>query len=247
MKSFLLALQFLTVIPFKVKQIDARKMAGSLVYFPLVGLLLGLILYGISNILCILNFTEFSANIVLVVSLITLTGAIHLDGLSDTFDALSSGKDRDEMLRIMRDPHTGAMGVISIISVILLKLAFLSSIGPALKPAALIMMCVLSRWSLVSTIFLFPYARDEGKAKIFKQGANFKLFILATMTTLAYVLFISRLRGLLVFTTIAGCGYIIARIINKKISGFTGDTLGAISELTEVLVLFGISILKIAV
>ncbi len=149
------------------------------------------------------------------------------------------------MLRIMRDPHTGAMGVISIIGIILLKLAFLSSIGPALKPAALIMMCVLSRWSLVLAIFLFPYARDEGKAKIFKQGVNSTIFISAAIITLVCVFIIGRAAGLLIFSIITACAYLICRFINKKISGFTGDTLGAINELTEVLVLCGISILKI--
>lgn len=247
MKSFLLALQFLTVIPLKVEQIDAKKMVGSLIYFPVVGLLLGLILSGINNILYTLNFAEFPASIVLVVSLIMLTGAIHLDGLSDTFDALSCGKDKQEMLRIMRDPHSGVMGAISVISVLLLKISFLSSINSSLKAASLIMMCVLSRWSLVFAIFLFPYARDEGKAKIFKQGINFKIFIFATIITLVCAFLIGRLRGALIFAIIAGCGYLISRFINKKISGFTGDTLGALNELTEVLVLLGIIILKTVV
>jgi adenosylcobinamide-GDP ribazoletransferase len=244
MSSFLLAIQFLTVIPLKIKYVDEKNLANSMIYFPLIGLLLGLILVGLNRLLSILNFEEFILNIILIISLIIITGGIHLDGLSDTFDALLSRKDKDKMLEIMRDSHIGVMGVLSIICVLLLKISFLSSVNTSLKTISLILMCVLSRWCLVFSIFLFPYARQEGKTRVFIEGINLKIFSLATIITLCFMLLVWQLKGLLVFLTAAISAYIMGKFIKRKIDGITGDTLGAINELIEVFVLFSICILE---
>jgi len=244
MSSFLLAIQFLTIIPFKIKHINEKDMSKSMIYFPLIGLLLGLILAVTFNFFSFLQFKDLFINIILVILLIVLTGGIHLDGLADTTDAILSRKNKEEMLKIMRDSHIGVMGVLSLISIILLKISFLSSISTPLKTISLILMCVLSRWALVFTMFLFPYARQKGKAKIFIQGMNFKIFILATIIALICVAIIWKIKGLIILGIIAICAYIIGKFINHKIGGITGDTLGAINELTEVIVLFSICILE---
>ncbi len=242
MTSLLLALQFLTIIPVKIRNINERKIANSMIYFPLAGLLLGLILTGANYFLSWLNFEPFLINTILVVLLTVLTAGIHLDGLADTTDALLSRKSKEEMLKIMRDSHIGVMGVLSLICVILLKVAFLSSLDVPLKTASLLLMCILSRWSLVWAIFLFPYARDEGKAKLFIQGANFKIFIWATMIVLACVTATLKFKGLFIFAIIALSTYIIGKFISKKIGGITGDTLGATIELAEIVTLLTVCI-----
>jgi len=238
--SFLSALQFLTIIPVKIKHVDEQKIAKAMVYFPLMGLLLGFALIGINNLFLYLNFPEFSINIILVISLIILTGGIHMDGLADTADAFLSRKNKEEMLAIMRDSHIGVMGVLSLISIILLKIAFLSSINTPLKITSLLLMCVPSRWSMVFVMFLFPYARREGKAKVFISGINLKIFILSTIITLACVFAIWKIKGVLVFMVIAAVSYITGKFINRKIGGITGDTLGAINELTEIIILLSV-------
>lgn len=245
MKSFLSALQFLTIIPIKIKNMKESYLSRSLIYFPIIGLILGLILVSINKLLLLfLNFTEFSLSIILVVSLIILTGGIHLDGLSDTFDALLSRKNKEEMLKIMRDSHIGVMGVLSIISVLLLKISFLYSISVSLKSVSLILMCLLSRWGMVFSMYLFPYAREEGKAKVFIAGINLKIFILSSLITLIYTFFIWNIKGLIVLIIIIIFICIFTRTINKKIGGITGDTLGAINELTEVIVLLSVCLLE---
>jgi len=175
--------------------------------------------------------------------LTSITGAMHLDGLSDTADALLSAKSKDEMLKVMRDPHIGVMGTISIISILFLKITFLFSINPSLIPTALILICVLSRWSLVFSLFLFPYARQEGKAKVFTEGITPKIFILATLIALLCALIVTQLKGLLILGIITLVAYLIGKFISKKIGGITGDILGAINELVEVTTLFSIAIL----
>jgi adenosylcobinamide-GDP ribazoletransferase len=166
-----------------------------------------------------------------------ITGGLHLDGLADTIDALASRKDKAEMLKIMRDSHIGTMGVLSLIIIIILKIAILSSLNPAIKNLSLILMCLLSRYSLVLTMFSFPYAREEGKAKIFIRGMNLKIFTLSSIAAFIFAFIIWRLKGILMLLIITGCTYLIGKIINRKIGGITGDTLGAINELTEVIVL----------
>lgn len=243
--NFLSAMQFLTTIPIPVinKQINEKRLSNAVVYFPLVGLLLGLILAGTNNLLSFLGFQESVTNIILVISLIILTGALHLDGLSDTFDALLSGKDKEEMLKIMRDPHIGVMGVISIISILLLKISFLSSINPQFKNTALVLTCLLSRWGLIMPMVLFPYARKEGKTKVFIQNISLNKFFASTIIALCGVIIIWQIKGILVLIITAICVYIINCFLNKKLGGITGDTLGAVNEITEILVLLCILIL----
>lgn len=242
-KSFLLALQFLSIIPLKIKNVDDKSVARSLIYFPLAGLFLGLLLAGIYKLLLILNFPTFASCIILVVTLIILTGGLHLDGLSDTADAFLSRKNRDKMLEIMRDSHAGAMGVLSIICVLLLKIAFLYSIAVQFRPVALVLACVLSRWAMVLPVYLFGYARAEGKAKAYIQGVNLKILLLATGLTFACVIFFWQLKGLYIFVIVASFTYLAGKFINKKLSGITGDTLGALCELNELVVLLTVFIL----
>lgn len=243
MISFLLALQFLTVIPLRIENVNNRKIAGSLIYFPAVGLLIGLILASLNNLLFILSFKELSANIILVVMLAALTGSIHLDGLSDTFDALMSGKAKDEALKIMRDPHIGVMGVVGIIGVLLLKVAFLSSIEPLIKPVSLILACVLSRWSLALAIFSFPYARAEGKARIFFEGKSPKIFLLSTLIVLILLGFTLKASNLLILLLVAVFTLAFGYLMKRRFGGLTGDILGALCELNELAVLLLIPIL----
>jgi adenosylcobinamide-GDP ribazoletransferase len=244
MKSFLLALQFLSIIPVKINRLDKKEIAFSLVYFPLIGLLLGLVLVGINSLLLFLKFPRFSIDVILVISLVIITGGLHLDGLSDTCDALSSGKDKNGMLEIMRDSRAGVMGILSLISVILLKIALLYSITNSVKPVSLILMCSISRWALVWAVFLFSYAREAGKAKDFFEGITLKIFILATILILLLVIVSWWLKGLLSLMITAGCVWIIGKFISKKLNGVTGDVLGAINEITEVLVLLSVCILE---
>ena len=244
MASFLLALQFLTVIPLKIKRVDEKRIVSSMIYFPLIGMLLGAVLVALNYFSSLLSLPLIAVNIILVISLAILTGGMHLDGLSDTLDGFASGRGKEGILDIMRDSRIGAMGALGVFSILLLKLAFLYSIDMDFKVPALILMCGLSRWSLVFCSFLFPYARKDGKARIYVQGVNFKILILAAVITLAGAIVFGRLKGIIVFLVVTTITYLAGKFINKKISGITGDTLGALCELNEVAVLVSIVILN---
>lgn len=235
MGPFLLALQFLTIIPMpnKLGNYNAR----VVLYFSLVGLVLGIILVGLNLLLSKLLLESFLINTLLVITLAVLTGGLHLDGLADTTDAFSSGKDKQGLLEIMREPHIGTMGVLALISVIMLKVGILSSLNLWTKNIALILMCVLSRWSLTLPLYLFSYARNEGKAKVFFGALSFPGFIAASIVTLLFAVLIWNWKGLTVFTAASIFSYFFGTYSNRKIGGITGDILGATVELNEVFIL----------
>jgi adenosylcobinamide-GDP ribazoletransferase len=101
-------------------------------------------------------------------------------------------------------------------------------------------MCILSRFTFVFLIYLFPYARQEGKLKVFRQEINLKILLYATAITVISIAVIWKIKGLLLLILIPVCACSMGKFIDKKIGGITGDTLGAIGEITEVIVLFGI-------
>ncbi|MCX5714720.1 MAG: adenosylcobinamide-GDP ribazoletransferase [Candidatus Omnitrophica bacterium] len=238
MVSLWIALQFLTIIPIRVKQVDDQKISNSIIFFPVIGLFLGLVLVGAIFLFSWLHLGEMPVSIFLVVLLVALSGGIHLDGLADTTDALLSHKDKDEMLRIMRDSHIGVMGVLSLICILLLKIALIYSMSFSIRMVSILLMCMLSRWAMVLAMYFFPYARQEGKARAFIQGTSLKILLFATVGTLVLAIVIWQLKGLLLMAAITLITYLIGKFIQKKINGITGDTIGAINELTEVLVLF---------
>jgi adenosylcobinamide-GDP ribazoletransferase len=238
MSAFLSAVKFLTIIPFKGAH-EERNLPEAMIFFPVVGLLLGLVMAGLNNFMMTLGFDSLIASVLLIIFLIMATGALHLDGLADTSDAMFSlNNDREELLRIMRDHHIGVMGVLSLISVILLKVSLIASLSSSVKALSLILMCVLGRWSMVFSMFLFPYARREGKAGAFIQGINGRIFATAAVITLILAGAILKTMGLAIFAAVTITAYAFGGFVSKRIKGITGDTLGAVSELSEAAVLF---------
>lgn len=244
MKSFLYALQFLTIIPVKAGDAIDRNIRGAIACFPLVGLLIGLVLAGAGCLMSFLNFGQLPMNTILLILLAFLTGGLHLDGLADTFDGMAGGKDRSEILRIMRDPHIGTMGTLSIILAVMLELALLSGIDITLKVRSLLLLCILSRWSMVLAMFLFPYARGEGKAQGFFKNIDSKNFILASVVTLFLAMVLWQLKGILIIGIVALSTYVTGKFVNGRIGGITGDTLGAVNEISQIIVLAGVYIMK---
>lgn len=218
-------------------------MADAPVYFPLVGFCIGMILVGLNQISSFVGLPAWAnASIIVVVSII-LTGGLHADGLADTFDAIASGKTKEEMLTIMRDPHIGTMGVLSILCVTLLKVSFLAALDSATRNIALILMCSFSRWSMVAAIYMCPYARNNGKAKTFADGLDTKKFILATVL-IAVILCGTASNAAFAAILIAGTtGFVFIRHIRYRLGGITGDSLGALNEIMEITVLATICIL----
>lgn len=237
MKPFLIALQFLTVFPVRISsEITAEDSAGALIFFPAVGALIGALLCLIS--FCFSFLPHLVAIAILLSALVIVSGAIHLDGFADTCDGIFSGRKKEEILEIMRDSRVGAMGAIGVTLLLLLKFTLLASMPKADLWKLLILTPLFSRWSQVFACFSCGYAHKEGKAKLFVEGAGKKEMLIATLFMLAAFILLMPAKGITaVFFSILAI-LLFMGFVKRKIGGMTGDTIGAVSELSEICLLF---------
>jgi len=231
-KYFLIALQFLTILPVRIKSdIKETDCAHSLLYFPIVGGLIGLVL-SISVFLFGFLPDMVMAVIVLAISVI-LTGGIHLDGFADTCDGFYGNRSRDEILRIMRDSRVGVMGVIGIVMLLLFKFSLIAAVPKVLLIKSLIMMTTFARWSQALSCLISNYARSEGKGRFFMENVNKKDIVAGGIFTLLLFLLVIGIKGLLIFGAGLLLTFLFVRHAKHKIDGMTGDTIGAVSEIAE--------------
>jgi adenosylcobinamide-GDP ribazoletransferase len=245
MRHLLAAISFLTRIPVPVPTSSpfvAEDVAKSARWFPVVGVLIGVIYLAVYY--CLSDF--FPASVVAVAIMVTeslLTGALHLDGLADMADGFGGGHSREEVLRIMRDHAVGSYGAVALVLLIALKLTALTGLIERHQVMLyLVISPMLGRWSTVFLNVLLPYARrSEGEGS--KPGGNVtdhvsrRELLLATIATGLIVLLLARWRGLICWIAVLGISGIVAGICHARIGGVTGDTLGANTELCEAAVL----------
>jgi adenosylcobinamide-GDP ribazoletransferase len=161
MTQFLLAFQFLTIVPIHMSgALREKDLAGSMRYYPLVGAVIGQVGAGTYILLtrCVGNP---AAIVSAVVVLIGLSRALHLEGFADICDGFYAGKNKERILAIMKDSHAGPMAVIGVTCLIVLKLAFLSAVPEDARVRSLIAAPVLARWSMVFLSAISVYARTE--------------------------------------------------------------------------------------
>ncbi|MBU4235396.1 MAG: adenosylcobinamide-GDP ribazoletransferase [Proteobacteria bacterium] len=235
--SFLAALRFLTIVPLAWRcEYDGRFFAASLAWFPVIGLLIGLTCATLISGL-ISFFPPSVLAMAAIVLLAAISGCLHLDGLADSGDGLLSSRPRERILEIMRDSHTGAMGVIAIVVVLLGKYAALSSLGAPTLIATLIVMPLAGRCAIVVTMAFLPYAREgEGLGRLFYSPSS-RWAALWSFALLAGVLSCSGWRmSLVVLVAVFTTVLLFSLWCRARIGGATGDTLGAVCELTEMMV-----------
>jgi adenosylcobinamide-GDP ribazoletransferase len=215
-----------------------------------VGLIIGLLLAGLNWLLGWL-LPAAVVNVLLIVFLAVISGALHLDGLADTCDGLASGKTPEERWQVMHDSRTGSFGIVGVCCLLLVKYVSLNSVPQSLVITSLVLMPVISRWAMAYAIFVYPYARPSGLGKVFKQGAGWQMFAIATVITLVVATGLARLAnvtyfylaGLAIILAIWVIVVIMATYLKRKFSGLTGDTYGAINEVAEVGVLLLVCLL----
>ena len=241
MKRFFIALQFLTILPIRIKpKIKDEDFGKSLAYFPMVGMLIGLILALSSFFFGFLPHTV-SAILILVVAIV-ITGGMHLDGFADTCDALYGSKPRERILEIMRDSRIGVMGTIGIVSLLLLKFTLIANIPKDILWKALIMMTVFARWAQVLACFTSNYAREKGKAKHFIEYNGKGEFLTGCFFTIALSLLLMKFKGVILLAISLLPVFLFMSYVKRRIGGMTGDTIGATSEIAEVALLFFVGI-----
>ena len=238
MKGFLRAISFLTILPIgHTPLLEERELARSMVFFPLVGMVIGLLL-ALGHYL----FSFFLPRALVLWSVIGLlaflTRGLHLDGFADTMDGLASGGTKEKILEVMRDSRIGAFGVISLILLMGAKYLALDQISIPSIPYALILMAVMGRNAMVLVCYRSAYARfSEGLGKPFTENLGVREVTFSSLSAFGIALLTMGIKGILVFLGICLFSLVYRFFFIKKLGGVTGDILGAANELTELLCL----------
>ena len=237
MKAFIAAVQFLTIVPLsKDFRTTDETLGNSMAYFPLVGFLIGILLFIYSEVMAL--FLPIQVGCILIIALlIILTGAIHLDGFVDTLDGLAGGRGKERMLEIMKDSRIGAIGVIGVIVLLLVKYVSLINIPQGFLWKALMLMPVMGRWSMAQLCYFSRYARENGTARPFvNPGSKIGVIFAAILTLMVLAVFLG-LKGIVIGILLTLFTHGFRAFFHHKIGGVTGDVIGAANELNEVLFL----------
>ncbi|MFN8444423.1 MAG: adenosylcobinamide-GDP ribazoletransferase [Caldilineaceae bacterium] len=233
MSSLFLALSFLTILP--VPQVEFRPgaLGQSARWFPLVGLLLGVILFTF-HVAALYLFPPLLSATLTVTLWAVLTGGLHLDGLADCCDGLLAAVAPERRLEIMKDPRVGAFAAVGLVLFLLLKVSALASATDA--TAALLLAPALARWLLL-LVTQQPMARPGGLGDEFgKNVANGTILQAAIVPLLIVLVFVS-------WQSILACGvawlttFLLIRAARKRLGGVTGDVFGLVVEVSELVVL----------
>ncbi len=250
MKNFIIALQFLTrfTISSKKFEVSTEDLANSSMCFPIIGMVIGSFLVLINFVLG-LFLPSLVVDSFIIVSLIFITRGLHLDGFADTIDGFTAGKTKKEILEVMSDSRVGAMGVIGIFCLLVIKFFLIHEMPIQVKNIALILMPVLGRWAMIMAVASSDYAKDNnGLGKPFADYVGIKEFVFATIITvlIGWGLFSwgpLHYKGIILILMVYLANLYLIRFVKGKVDGVTGDILGAICEIIEVLVLLLIMII----
>lgn len=241
MQPFLIALQFLTCLPVRLDgKPEPQQVGKSLLYYPLVGLLIGSLLWLLDMALGSSAAPLKAA--LLLTAWVALTGALHLDGLADSADAWLGGfGDRERTLAIMKDPRSGPAAVVVLVLLLLLKFVALWVLLAEGYDLALLLAPVLGRSAVLGLFLGTPYVRQgglgQGLAEHLPRGQVKGALIAAVVLCLVLVG-----TGWLALPVAGGVGWLARRAMCRRIGGTTGDTAGALLELVECSVLVALAV-----
>ena len=239
--SFVVAFSMYSKIPMPRADWTKENMKYSMCFFPWVGLAVGALEFGWFYLAEFLGFQPLLRSAGFVLIPVLVTGGIHLDGFLDTSDAMSSWREKERRLEILKDSHAGAFAVICGASYMVLYLGAAGEVTKECLPALCLGFCVSRTFSALS-VENFPNANPKGTAAAFgknslKQKVNAVLAFYLVLLAAASV-FLDPLSGLLMMAAAALCFAFYHHMALKYFGGITGDLAGfyvCISELAMVL------------
>jgi len=254
--ALLEAIRFLTLIPLPFMPATTgedyeKTIARSMAWFPAVGVLIGATGCAAGLVAGAL-WNDLARAVAAVVVIGLVTSGLHLDGLSDTFDAMMSWRPRERKLEIMKDSRIGAMGALALIAVILLKVAFVTAAGDSWW-RAILLATALGRWADLYGIFFFPAAREGGLGRNFRNFTRRSDLAFATGQMVVIVAGVciaglapaawplALLRGGVACGLVLLTAHVVFTRWTRELGGLTGDTYGAMCEIAEVVTLAAIS------
>jgi len=235
--DFGLAWRLLTVVPLPFVPEDFNRPAGrGTAYYPLVGLIFGLVLAA-TDYLVVFLLPEMVTTALTLTLWVGITGMLHLDGFMDACDGLLPPRAPARRLEIMKDSRVGAFGVVGAILLLLLKFNALAALSGMPRLFALIVTPVLARWAMTWAMARYPLARREGLAVLFGQGLGWTQVGIASLVALAVAVSLFGLGGLILVLASWLTVTLVAQLAVARIGGLTGDVYGAICEISEVVLL----------
>jgi adenosylcobinamide-GDP ribazoletransferase len=233
--GFRVALSFLTRVP-AARADDGRSIAGAIPWFPVVGGLVGATV-AVGYTVGALVLPRTIASCLAIALGILLTGGFHEDGLGDTADSFGGGWDRQQRLRIMKDPRLGTFGVLALSLGVLLRVTAVAALSPAVALAVIPSAHALSRGGAISLLGFLRPASEEGLGVSYSGAASRTHIGIAIVIALAIASVLSGWRvapfAAAAAVAVAATGLLAAR----KIGGVTGDVLGAAQQVAEMAVL----------
>lgn len=230
-------------------EVSEDEMGNTSAVFPLVGFAEGIVL-SLSAAMFLKVFPTELTNALLVLLLVIMNGGLHLDGLSDTFDAVASRGDKGKKLSVMKDSTVGPVGVIAIVMALLLKYVLLNAVffhsSFSAYLAAVMVMPVLSRWAMVPAAYYSKPARQDGLGRLFIEHTGTKQLIEATVAAVIIILMVCSVSfqfSLFMFYVMFSMPLLYAFsfgavwFFNKNFGGMTGDSFGAMNELAVLILL----------
>jgi adenosylcobinamide-GDP ribazoletransferase len=231
--SFLVAWHLLTAIPIGRGAPASQQPGRSMAWFPLVGLVMGAMLV-ILNFLFAALLPDLPTAALLLVVWVAITGGLHLDGFIDCCDGLLVAQPAGRRLEIMKDSRVGAFGVVGAFCLLLVKFSALAALASPERAPWLLVVPVLSRWTMVWSAWRYPLARPDGFAAWFRQGLGRLHVVVAGGIALLIALFVQGMAGLASFAAVWVLAILMAAWVQRRIPGLTGDVYGALNELSEV-------------
>ncbi|MBU0499753.1 MAG: adenosylcobinamide-GDP ribazoletransferase [Gammaproteobacteria bacterium] len=240
MRPLWLAFGLLTRLPVPdIGEPGPGEQGRSLLWYPLVGLIIGLLLMFIALLFRAMDHLVVSA--LLITVWVAITGALHLDGLADSADAwLGSHGDRERALRIMKDPACGPAGVVAISLILLTKFAAVQALLGLGELLPLILAPLLARTMLPLLFTTTDYVRQDGMAASMAAELPKQPLILVLILPVIAVLTLGRGQGLVALLVALAAGCWVRRLMIRHLGGTTGDTAGAMAEIIETAVLLGL-------
>ena len=251
MNGLFAAIGFLTIVTTPTLRDGA--LASARQWFPFVGLGIGVALavldWGLNRGFWAITGGEFPPLLLaalLVTSLIVLTRALHLDGFMDTCDGLFGGADAGRRLEIMRDPHVGAFAVAGAICLLLITTTTLIALPAWDRLFALLIVPCLSRWAMVATMAVFPYARrEDGLGSAFFAGGTRIQTLIATVLAVVAAIVFAGPTGIVLLAVAGATALVVGRYATSRLGGVTGDVYGAVNELATMAMLVTVALLTV--
>ena len=243
MLPFWIALQFLSSLPIRLPGMPTPQQSGrSLLFYPLVGLLFGLLLLALDQVLEGSPLLLHAA--LLLGAWVMLSGGLHLDGLADSADAWLGGfGDRERTLVIMKDPRSGPFAVVTLVVVLLLKFSAALALIEAHRSLGLLLAPVIARTAMLALFMNTPYVRPGGLGQALADHLPRKAGLRVLATVVLFCVFMGGWAAAWVLLICTGSFFWLRRVMIRRLGGSTGDTAGAMLELLETLVLVTLALM----